>query len=487
MCTRDPLLLQLSRLVDTIYSLDLAGISRSADPSEFAPDFPGDTPRSINLIAESARAWQTSGAAPLAWRRHTFPAPPVISPVNRILLALAATALAAGAAQAQQPIVPGELTRGSLSFSDPRLPDDSHYDEYVFAGRRGETVIVRLESRAFDSFLYLGVLRRGGVAGGYQELARDDDGGGGTDARIELRLPEDGRYLIRASSLGRETGAYTLTLTGGRRDTGDGWGRPGDPPSRRPIPGRSGDRIESGQPVEGVLSSSDPKLDNGAPFHIYRYTGRSGERLTITLRSTEFDANLVFGTPGGRHGIASALARDDDGAGGNDARIETVLPRDGEYAVRVGPLLLGSGRYVLDVASSLDDGGWDEPGEPIDEEPEEPWFDEALIGRWGLVAPGVTVNPDRWSSVSAAARMGFLTIGEDGSYAWRRNTRTSRGELESFRPRGAEPGVQYFLIAEGATEYYLSLRPFRGRDRLTLTSRATGRVVAYGYLDPTSR
>ncbi|MBW3534216.1 MAG: F0F1 ATP synthase subunit alpha, partial [Gemmatimonadetes bacterium] len=65
--------------------------------------------------------------------------------------------------------------------------------------------------------------------------------------------------------------------------------------------------------VNGYLDHSDPELDGGERYHIYTYRGRRDERVTIDLRSDEFDSYLVLGTPGGRHGIQSALARDDDG------------------------------------------------------------------------------------------------------------------------------------------------------------------------------
>src|SRR5687767_11666598 len=107
--------------------------------------------------------------------------------MKKFLLALAAAALTAGSATAQEPIIPSEVTRGSLNIGIPRTPDGRPYDFWVFAGRRGETVIITMESRSFDTYLYLGTLRRGS----FQEIARDDDGGNGTNSRLEVRLPED--------------------------------------------------------------------------------------------------------------------------------------------------------------------------------------------------------------------------------------------------------------------------------------------------------
>jgi len=276
--------------------------------------------------------------------------------MNRLLILPAAAALlAAGTAHAQQQrtLVPGQLTRGMLSSSDARLTDDTYFDEYVFSGRRGETVVVRMESGSFDTFLHLGVLRYGQ----WQSLSTDDDGGGGTNSQIELQLPEDGTYAIRANSLSRDVGEYTLSLVGGRAGSGVS-GKEGlgvyDAGTAQPYGGGRGGRfLEPGRRVDGYLSSSDPVLDGREPFHIYTYSGRRGETLSIIARSSDFDAYLVIGTPGGRHGVASALARNDDGAGGRDARIDFTLPYDGEYVIRVNPMVAGTGNYTLEVQSSF--------------------------------------------------------------------------------------------------------------------------------------
>ncbi len=274
--------------------------------------------------------------------------------MNRLLLLSAAAALlVAAGAEAQSAIVPGEVTRGGLQYGDPRLQDGSYFHDYVFEGRRGETVIVSMASPSFDAYLYLGLLDRGFV-----ELGRDDDGGGGTDARLELQLPESGRYVIRASSLYEATGPYTLTLTGGRAAYD---ARGGYEPQRGGYDDRArygdareahGGPLHAGRPVNGYLDQSAPELDGGERYHIYTYRGRRGERVTIDLRSSEFDSYLVLGTPGGRHGIQSALARDDDGGGSRNSRIVYTFQYDGEYAIRVNPLLSGIGRYTLDLASS---------------------------------------------------------------------------------------------------------------------------------------
>ena len=413
------------------------------------------------------------------------PRPPIHVPlfpmIKRLLLPLTGALLAAGSAAAQQLIVPGEVTRGALTSSDPRLPTGSHYDEWVFAGRRGETVIVSLQSTAFDAYLYLGSLR-GGV---FQELGRDDDGGNGTSSLLEMRLPEDGTYAIRVSSLGRRTGAYTLTLTGGRAVSDAGWYEPG--PADRYEPPRRDGYVEAGRPVRARLTSSDPTLDNGAAFHLYTYAGRRAERVTITLRSLDFDAYLVMGTRGGRHGIGTVLARDDDGAGGRDARIQHVLPDDGEYVIRVNALLPATGGYTLEVESDLqgDLGNRPRPRPgDFEDDVDLDGIDWRLVGRWGLTAPGARVNQGDWSSISAGASMGILTIDESGAYTWRRSGRTIRGQLLPFTPRRArEPGTRYYAINDGRDEFYVFITEYRGERYMQVNRRGTDVVVAHGYRD----
>ena len=408
------------------------------------------------------------------------------------LLALAAVVLTAGSAAAQRPIVPGEVTRGSLSTGDPRDREGRYYDDWAFSGRRGETVIVGMESGSFDTYLYLGTFRRRV----FQEVSRDDDGGNGTNSRVEVRLPEDGTYVIRASSLRTTTGPYTLTLNGGRatNDVGGGY-EPQPEPIYRPDNGggyerRNGGPIVAGDRVRGRLSTGDPTLDNGAAFHLYTYQGRRGERVTLTLRSTDFDAMLVLGLRGGRHGVGTVLTRDDDGGGGRDSRIDFTLPNDGEYVVRVNPLMSSTGTYTLDVESSL--GGYPDRPRPgydapaVNEEDFEAFddgvVDRRLVGRWGLTVPGTRVQSDDWSSVTASASMGILNIDDSGAYTWRKNGRVLRGQLLPFTPRrDAQPGTRYYAINDGREEFYIFFARYRGERYLQVNGRRTNAVVAHGY------
>lgn len=111
----------------------------------------------------------------------------------------------------------GQSVRGELSAGDLTASDDSLYDCFPFSGRAGQQVSVEMRSSEFDT--YLGLYPGAYCAG--DPLRTDDDGAGGTDSRVDVTLPRDGVYSIRANSLGSwETGAYRLSLAGGGGGSG---------------------------------------------------------------------------------------------------------------------------------------------------------------------------------------------------------------------------------------------------------------------------
>src|SRR5687768_16759372 len=82
-------------------------------------------------------------------------------------------------------LVVGTPASGRLEASDPMLPDSSRYDQWTYDGRAGEKIRITMESSDFDAFLLLG--REAG--GRVEMLEQDDDGAGGTNARISVELP----------------------------------------------------------------------------------------------------------------------------------------------------------------------------------------------------------------------------------------------------------------------------------------------------------
>lgn len=109
------------------------------------------------------------------------------------------------------PIRRGQTATGTLRQGDPELEDGRWHDVYAYTGRAGERIRISLSSDEFDTVLILGRI----VDGEFRELETNDDAddGDGTDSRITIELPEDGRYVIQATSFREQTeGAYRLTV-----------------------------------------------------------------------------------------------------------------------------------------------------------------------------------------------------------------------------------------------------------------------------------
>lgn len=111
------------------------------------------------------------------------------------------------------PITVGQTVNGQLSAGDCVLNDGSFADLYSFNGTTGQQIAISLTSSAFNAYLLLA-----NPSG--QVIAQDNDGGGGTNARIPatsgfFTLPATGTYTIYANSLtAGQTGSYALTLSG---------------------------------------------------------------------------------------------------------------------------------------------------------------------------------------------------------------------------------------------------------------------------------
>lgn len=105
--------------------------------------------------------------------------------------------------------------------------------------------------------------------------------------------------------------------------------------------------LRPGESGSGTLEDADPKTFDGTFYDDWTYAGKRGERLSVTLRSTDFDAYLLFGRL--EKGRFSYIRAEDDGAGGNDSLYEVTLPADGQYVLRANTLFAGHGAYTIQV------------------------------------------------------------------------------------------------------------------------------------------
>lgn len=107
-------------------------------------------------------------------------------------------------------LVIGATVRGELTSDDPVTANGVHYDAFRFQAREGQTVRITLTSNAFDAFVEFG---RRGPGGRFELIDSDDDGLSDLNSRLDVTIPADGEYLVRARSYApQSTGAYVLTV-----------------------------------------------------------------------------------------------------------------------------------------------------------------------------------------------------------------------------------------------------------------------------------
>lgn len=272
--------------------------------------------------------------------------------MNRLItVTLGLGMLGATLAHAQTRIAAGETASGALTTSDSRMSNGARFDLWTYSGVRGERIVVTLRSIQFDA--YVMVQRYPG--GSSPLLARDDDGGSGSDARVELTLPDNDDYLITVTTIERgETGAYRLSVQSNRTAA-----QPARPALAAADSKPAGDSKRStsdsrllvpGQTVTGTLGSA-PRGPLGTAEGDWHYAGREGETITLDMRSSEFDPYLTLYSLG-RQAVAR-VAQDDNGGGGLNSKIVYRLPADGEYVARAERRQPDrSGSYTLAFRSS---------------------------------------------------------------------------------------------------------------------------------------
>lgn len=225
------------------------------------------------------------------------------------------------------PLPFGQSVQGEITDASAQGESGGRFDAYRFDGVEGQRVQVVMRSGDFDTYLHIG--RAGGE---FESLAYDDDGlGEGLNSRLNFTLPEDGAYIIRATSYaGRGSGLYALELT-----------------DRGPAPVAGSLLI--GATVRGHLDETDSMAPGDSSFYDdYRFQAQAGDRLRITMVSNEFDAFLLLG-----RGLADAfevLATDDDGLSDTNSLIEHEITESGWYVLRANSYAPNStGAYVLSI------------------------------------------------------------------------------------------------------------------------------------------
>lgn len=242
----------------------------------------------------------------------------------------------------QQITLNGVVLQGTLDRNSNILPaDESYFNAYTFEGRTGQQVVIEMSSTEVDSYLIL-------LSPDGEDIAQDDDGGGGNNSRIAVNLPGNGTYTIFANTYeAGEMGRYSL-----RAATGSGSGsapvtgsNPPSTPGRTPpsIPGQRGLILQE----QGVLGPGAQVLQtDGSLYREYTFQGRAGQRVTVTLESSEFDAYLILVGPDEQ----VVDQNDDVGPENYNSEITATLPATGTYRVIANSYdSSGRGRFLLTV------------------------------------------------------------------------------------------------------------------------------------------
>ena len=270
-------------------------------------------------------------------------------------------------------------------------------------GHTGHVVTITVDSDDFDPVVSL-IHQSSGT-----ELAQDDDGGRGLNARLTTTLSEEGRYLLVPSSVGilepADAAGYDIRIDRTTVDRDDGvWGFEADagqllsisvrstsfnplvrltdpngqsvpllvpaaedpddlltPPSlwiaTAPTTGRHHLLVTGGQGVYDLgvrnipladLRVANPvagELSSEVPAQAWRFSAEAGTQLHATASSTDFDTVLLILSPDGQQ-----LARNDDrGPGFLDSLVSMTVPRAGDYRVLVSAVRGGVGEFTLDL------------------------------------------------------------------------------------------------------------------------------------------
>ncbi len=109
--------------------------------------------------------------------------------------------------------------------------------------------------------------------------------------------------------------------------------------------------LSVGQTVSGTLQAGDGTLDNGAYYDAYVIRGRPGQRVTVRMRSADFDTYLRWGRAQG--GWVEEASNDDSG-GGTDSRLMLTLGDERQYELRASAFDEDqAGAYELSVAEHV--------------------------------------------------------------------------------------------------------------------------------------
>ncbi|HYV34945.1 MAG TPA: pre-peptidase C-terminal domain-containing protein [Gemmataceae bacterium] len=193
---------------------------------------------------------------------------------------------------------------------------------FTFDLKKGQLYKIDMVSKDLDSYL-----RLEDESG--KQLAKDDDGGGLVNARINFYCRADGAYRIICTTFNSGTGPFTLTV------------------QEIPIAKAANLDLKDGMAkVDAKLTDKDATdiLQTHSVCKIYAIKLVKGKSYQIDMMSKDIDSYLRLEDPTGQQ-----LAKDDDSGDGRNARIQFTCPEDGEYRIVATTYFGGLGNFTVTI------------------------------------------------------------------------------------------------------------------------------------------
>lgn len=224
-------------------------------------------------------------------------------------------------------LAPGRPVQGTLESGDLQRTNGQYLDRFQFRGKAGQTVQIDVNSRDFDTYLFLT-----GPDGSGEE--NDDISASDLNSSVVFTLPVDGDYEVLVSSSRRgETGRYTVVMKEVQVT-----------PSVRPTASGAGAQtLTLGRIESAALTVSDQRIESGERMDPYLLAVRAGQSYEVRMESSEFDAWLELRSEGGVD-----ESNDDATPGATDAAVTFTAPQTETVSIYATSARAGElGRYTI--------------------------------------------------------------------------------------------------------------------------------------------
>lgn len=195
--------------------------------------------------------------------------------------------------------------------ADSEITSQNWQKFFSFDAQQDDLVSVQVNrsSGTLDAFVII-------ADSNLQELATDDDSGGGQNAKIDqFRIPATGRYYVIVTRVDRQAGTTEGGYKLGLQNLGNAFD--GVPEGTQ--------RISYGTTVTG-------RIDEITTEMTFAFFGTKGDAITLSLNRGDGDLDPTIAL---LNSDQTVLTQDDDSGGGQNSRITRfVLPESGTYYVR---------------------------------------------------------------------------------------------------------------------------------------------------------